>query len=85
MVKFTDRPDMTLDFYRGRKTTTKQQRKETTFWTTVYLFAHSSGGSVALIARRPIHGSEVCFSDLSDKTLNKEPSPFELYDAGTLS
>ena len=26
MVRLTDRPDMTLDVYRGRKTTTKQQQ-----------------------------------------------------------
>ena len=25
MVRLTDRPDMTLDVYRGRKTTTQQQ------------------------------------------------------------
>ena len=28
MVKLTDRPDMTLDVYRGRKTTTQQQHGE---------------------------------------------------------
>ena len=27
MVRLTDRPDMTLDVYRGRKTTTKQTKK----------------------------------------------------------
>ena len=27
MVRLTDRPDMTLDVYRGRKTTTQQQQK----------------------------------------------------------
>ena len=26
MVRLTDRPDMTLDVYRGRKTTTQQQK-----------------------------------------------------------
>ena len=26
MVKLTDRPDMTIDVYRGRKTTTQQQQ-----------------------------------------------------------
>ena len=26
MVRLTDRPDITLDVYRGRKTTTKQQQ-----------------------------------------------------------
>ena len=27
MVKLTDRPDMTLDVYRGRKTTIQQQQQ----------------------------------------------------------
>ena len=27
MVRLTDRPDMTLDVYRGRKTTNQQQRQ----------------------------------------------------------
>ena len=27
VVRLTDRPDMTLDVYRGRKTTTQQQQK----------------------------------------------------------
>ena len=30
MVWLTDRPDMTLDVYRGRKSTTKQQQKSIT-------------------------------------------------------
>ena len=29
VVRLTDRPDMTLDVYRGRKTTTQQQHKMT--------------------------------------------------------
>ena len=28
VVRLTDRPDMTLDVYRGRKTTTQQQHKQ---------------------------------------------------------
>ena len=28
VVRLTDRPDMTLDVYRGRKTTTKQQQRQ---------------------------------------------------------
>ena len=28
MVRLTDRPDMTLDVYRGRKTTIQQQQKK---------------------------------------------------------
>ena len=27
MIRLTDRPDMTLDVYRGRKTTTTQQQQ----------------------------------------------------------
>ena len=30
MVRLTDRPDMTLDVYRGRKTTMQQQQKNHT-------------------------------------------------------
>ena len=30
MVRLTDRPDMTLDVYRGRKTTMQQQQKPNT-------------------------------------------------------
>ena len=29
MVRLTDRPDMTLDVYRGRKTTNQQQQSKT--------------------------------------------------------
>ena len=29
VVRLTDRPDMTLDVYRGRKTTIQQQQRET--------------------------------------------------------
>ena len=29
MVRLTDRPDMTLDVYRGRKTTMQQQQQQT--------------------------------------------------------
>ena len=29
VVRFTDRPDMTVDVYRGRKTTTQQQQQLT--------------------------------------------------------
>ena len=34
MVRLTDRPDMTLDVYHGRKTTTQQQQ-QSRLWTPV--------------------------------------------------
>ena len=32
VVRLTDRPDMTLDVYRGRKTTMKQKKKKGNFY-----------------------------------------------------
>ena len=32
MVRLTDRPDMTLDVYRGRKTTIQQQQQYKESW-----------------------------------------------------
>ena len=32
MVRLTDRPDMTLDVYRGRKTTIQQQQVRLQYW-----------------------------------------------------
>ena len=32
LVRLTDRPDMTLDVYRGRKTTTQQQQQKSNFF-----------------------------------------------------
>ena len=32
MVRLTDRPDMTLDVYRGRKTTMQQQQNPANFY-----------------------------------------------------
>ena len=32
VVRLTDRPDMTLNFYRGRKTTTTQQQQISTLY-----------------------------------------------------
>ena len=32
MVRLPDRPDMTLDVYRGRKTTVQQQQKSLIKW-----------------------------------------------------
>ena len=31
VVRLTDRPDMTLDVYRGRKTTMQEQQQKSTF------------------------------------------------------
>ena len=35
VVRLTDRPDMTLDVYRGRKTTNQQQQQQSPELTTV--------------------------------------------------
>ena len=35
MVRLTDRPDMTLDVYSGRKTTVQQQPERPTIWNIV--------------------------------------------------
>ena len=36
VVRLTDRSDMTLDVYRGLKTTTQQQQLPGVFWLTFY-------------------------------------------------
>ena len=33
VVRLTDRPDMTIDVYRGRKTTIQQQQQQLEKWT----------------------------------------------------
>ena len=41
MVRVTDRPDMTLDVYRGRKTTMQQQQqKSTPLQISRYMYMH---------------------------------------------
>ena len=42
VVRLTDRPDMTLDVYRGRKTTMQQQQQPTRELKTVSLFQSGS-------------------------------------------
>ena len=37
VVRLTDRPDMTLDVYRGRKTTMQQQNSKTGFFAALSL------------------------------------------------
>ena len=32
VVRLTDRPDLTLDVYRGRKTTMQQQQQQGVYW-----------------------------------------------------
>ena len=39
VVRLTDRPDMTLDVYRGRKTTIQQQQQPVIYWATIHLIA----------------------------------------------
>ena len=39
VIRLTDRPDMTLDVYRGRKTTTQQQQQQmSSFCIIVYVY-----------------------------------------------
>ena len=42
MVRLTDRPDMTLDVYRGRKTIIQQQQQKPQFVEIVFLKCHRS-------------------------------------------
>ena len=44
VVGLTDRPDMTLDVYRGRKTTTQQQQQWILFKRTSWANAHADFG-----------------------------------------
>ena len=37
VVRLTDRPDMTLDVYRGRKTTMQQQQKSSCMYVCTYV------------------------------------------------
>ena len=36
VVRLTDRPDMTLDVYRGRKTTMQQQQQQITYYDSTF-------------------------------------------------
>ena len=47
VVRLTDRPDMTLDVYRGRKTAIQQQQQQPSF-----LFPISSGAYVVKMGSR---------------------------------
>ena len=38
VVRLTDRPDMTLDVYRGRKTTMQEQQQKSTFYGYIWNF-----------------------------------------------
>ena len=48
MVRLTDRPDMTLDVYRGRKTTTQQQQSKLVGVSRTFYFIPSSESSAYL-------------------------------------
>ena len=60
VVRLTDRPDMTLDVYRGRKTTIQQLFIEVlekfrvvygTFWIELFLACHRTFGILLIRAR----------------------------------
>ena len=61
VVRLTDRPDMTLDVYRGRKTTMQQQQKQ-----------HCFSEKIRLDIRQMIHTKHQALSSSKDKSkINK--------------
>ena len=46
VVRLTDRPDMTLDVYRGRNTTKQQHRKITVRYSFIYRRGHTKSGEL---------------------------------------
>ena len=48
VARFTDRPDMTLDVYRGRKTTIQQQQQPVVGWRNTVAISRPSGRLSAL-------------------------------------
>ena len=53
VVRLTDRPDMTLDVYRGRKTTMQQQQQQGTRKVLAYI-------RISLLARKIKHLANTC-------------------------
>ena len=57
MVRLTDRPDMTLDVYRGRKTTMQQQQQQQPISKKVNVLSrhpvHACGASSSVSMRNP--------------------------------
>ena len=49
VVRLTDRPDMTLDVYRGRKTTMQQQQKKSTCQIMGQIAIWDNPGSVSFV------------------------------------
>ena len=56
MVRLTDRPDMTLDVYCGRKTTIQQQQQYTLFSLGIKIIeeSHKKGSMSALMEEKNI-------------------------------
>ena len=78
VVRLTDRPDMTLDVYRGRKTTKQQQQKplkckslpqQTTFLNIFHCFSEKIILDILCesSARQRIHTKHQMLFSLSDK------------------
>ena len=53
VVRLTDRPDMTLDVYRGRKTTMQQQQQQ--------LFLLSCMGTLPCFSAIFVKGNNICY------------------------
>ena len=69
MVRLTDRPDMTVDFYRGRKTTT-QQEEEDPLRSLHYEIAQAGVWSVPLLFAYSLSTFSACralYQGLSDE------------------
>ena len=64
VVRLTDRPDMTLDVYRGRKTTMQQQQQKILMWS-VRRKMHITAYNVTCILHL-----KISFSKVTVKTLN---------------
>ena len=59
MVRLTDRPDMTLDVYRGRETTTQQQQLMRLTWAMEVITDRRFIGLAAAIQTAMIRGGAV--------------------------
>ena len=53
VVRLTDRPDMTLDVYRGRKTTNQHQQ--------TFLYTQRWSGSAIVLGKLPVPGRPTTF------------------------
>ena len=73
VVRLTDRPDMTLDVYRGRKTTMQQQQQNLstatgsrfhTILLSISASFHNDKAVTSLVVKGQLVKPSFCFSDL---------------------